>query len=192
MIHRLGYTCLVSGLYSEVVSARSVILPGVGSFDSGMLNLRRLGLDEAIHEISKKGTPLLGICLGMQMLGQYSEEGKLGGLGLVSMSTVRFNSSDDLAFKVPHVGWSNVYSVKNHPIIKGLLRPSRFYFVHSYHVVCQNIDNVLLNTYYGYDFCSAVECNNVFGVQFHPEKSHTYGMRLLDSFLSISNDGQIV
>jgi len=127
--------------------------------------------------------PLLGICLGAQLLGNRSEEGVLSGLGWIDMEVVKFDKAKmPENLKIPHMSWNEIKIKKQSKLLEGLNDESRFYFVHSYHLKCKNEDDVLATTNYGYEFTSAVEKENIFGVQFHPEKSHKYGMRLLENF----------
>lgn len=186
MLDYLGYDDIqISSSKERILNSTHVILPGVGSFDEGMNNLENRGLDLIIKEyvnIYKK--PLLGICLGMQLLGKSSEEGIKDGLGLIEFFNIRFRLSNGL--KVPHMGW-NTICIKNNinPLLKGLDENYRYYFVHSYHAICNDQNNVILTTNYGYDIAVGINFENVYGVQFHPEKSHHFGMKLLQNFLEI-------
>ena len=179
MLKKIGCACSVSEDPSEILKADKLILPGVGAFDEGMKNLKESGMAEVIlKKVTEDKVPLLGICLGMQLLGKRSEEGKLPGLGLVDAETVRFNHG----LKIPHMGWNTVSSAKIDGLFKNLSE-NRFYFVHSYHVVCQNQEEVLSETNYGVRFTSSIQKENIYGVQFHPEKSHKFGMQLLRNFV---------
>ncbi len=187
MLHRIGYNdVVISSDYKDVENADKLILPGVGSFDQGVRNLREYDLDSAIkYSVGEQGKPLMGICLGMQLLGAQSEEGTLQGLNLIPFDTVRFDL--DKEYKVPHMGWDEVViKKKGEKITEGLYESSqRYYFVHSYHAVCQNNEDVLMTCNYGYEFVAAVSRDNICGFQFHPEKSHRYGMRLLENFTKV-------
>lgn len=185
MLKKIGANALVSSDHDIISKADKIILPGVGSFDSGMRNLNERNLIPLLNKmILKEKIPILGICLGMQLLGKRSEEGQLPGLGWLDAETVRFNFQDDNTnLKIPHMGWNQLTVKKAHPLFTDLEDTNRFYFVHSYHVVCANPDTVLASTSYGFDFASAIVKDNILGVQFHPEKSHKFGMRLLKNFV---------
>ena len=171
---------------SEIRNADKIILPGVGKFDEGMNNLTSSGLDDVIKEEAIKGKPILGICLGMQLLGISSEEGTCEGLGLVDFKTVRFNFPDNIDKKIPHMGWERV-QMKESPLTNGLGSNQRYYFVHSYHALCKQEGTAIITCNYGYEFAAGVRKGNIYGVQFHPEKSHRFGMRLLENFARIEN-----
>ncbi|MER2516565.1 MAG: imidazole glycerol phosphate synthase subunit HisH [Candidatus Accumulibacter phosphatis] len=182
MLRRIGAPAKASGCADEIAAAEKIILPGVGSFDAGMSNLRARGLIDVLNNqalIQKK--PILGICLGSQMLGTRSEEGELPGLDWIDMEIVRFHSRPDL--KVPHMGWNYVKAAKSHPILDGIDRDFRFYFVHSYFMRPITAGDVLLTADYGEQFVAAVAKENIVGLQFHPEKSHRFGMTLLKNFV---------
>jgi glutamine amidotransferase len=154
-------------------------LPGVGSFDQGMKNLYSSKLTEYLKDTQK---PLLGICLGMQLLGIDSEEGSEKGLNLIPFHNVKFKFSNK-ELKVPHMGWNTIQVMdeRNH-LLKGMTSKDRFYFVHSYYANPIDEKISILSTNYGFDFTSGVNQNNIYGVQFHPEKSHQFGMKLLKNF----------
>ena len=167
----------------DIRRADKLILPGVGAFDAGMERLREFGLPDLIREHAlERGKPLLGISLGMQLLGQSSQEGTLSGLGLLPFSCKRFDFPPETALKIPHMGWDRTYVRTQTPLTEGLEPRERYYYVHSYHAVCENPALVLMECEYGYRFPSAVYGGSVYGVQFHPEKSHLYGMKLLKNF----------
>lgn len=184
MFKKIGVSAILTSDHNTISQADKIILPGVGSFDSGMTKLHESGLVEIIKEhtlINKK--PLLGICLGMQMLGTGSEEGKETGLSFIPFTNKKFSFDEDVKFKVPHMGWNIVSPLmKDDPFLYGLEGVQRYYFVHSYHAVCESPENVLLECDYGYIFTAAVKKDNIYGVQFHPEKSHNFGMALLENF----------
>ena len=149
-----------------------------------MNSLRQRGLIDILNQkVVKDKTPILGICLGMQIFGNESEEGKMKGLGWIAAKTVRFQLGSN-GYKIPHMGWNTVEVRKEPGIFAGLDEP-RFYFVHSYHMVCEHEEDVLTTTFYGYDFVSAVHHENIWGTQFHPEKSHKYGMKLFNNFAGL-------
>lgn len=184
MLRRIGVNANISSNSEEIEKAEKLILPGVGSFDYGMENLKSSGLINTLSQkVITEKTPILGICLGAQMLGNKSEEGRKKGLGWINMDVIKFNKTalpNDL--KIPHMNWNEIKIQKKSTLLSGLNNDSRFYFVHSYHMKPNNTDDVLTTSNYGYDFVSAVEKNNIYGVQFHPEKSHKYGMKLLENF----------
>jgi glutamine amidotransferase len=185
MVRRQGGSARTSKLASDIRGASKLILPGVGAFDHGIKQLRSLQLFDAIQERVAAGTPVLGICLGMQLLGRESEEGELAGLGLVDAAFRRFAFEGMPGLRVPHVGWNEVRVEKENPLIPCGNEDQRFYFTHSYHAVCANRDDVLATAEYGYRFAAAYGHDNVYGVQFHPEKSHRFGMAVIKNFLSL-------
>lgn len=187
MLHSIGYDdVLISGDPSDIEKADKIILPGVGAFDTGMRNLHERGLVEPLRHAAKEGgKPVLGICLGMQLLGLDSEEGSSEGLSLIPFHTVRFNLDEN--YKVPHMGWNDVRQEKDDCKLTQYLtdEPARFYFVHSYHAVCDNDENSLMTAEYGYRFTAAVCRGNIYGVQFHPEKSHKFGKALMKGYVGL-------
>ncbi len=186
MIRKVGGEARASGDPGELSRATKLLLPGVGSFDNAVQKLGKLGLPDLLRDKAREGVPLLGICLGMQLLSDGSEEGVLPGLGLIPGRVSRFSFGQEWPdLKIPHMGWNRVRRCKTHPLLNGLDENSRFYFVHSYHYQCQDEADVLLETTHGYDFTSGVQRENVMGVQFHPEKSHRYGMQLMRNFVEI-------
>jgi len=182
MFKKIGVPSVIGSNSNQILEAEKIVLPGVGHFDRAMDSISESGILEALTQKAQvEKVPILGVCLGMQILTQGSEEGERLGLGWIPAKTVRFKheSSD---FKVPHMGWNFVRANKPHPLLKGFDETFRFYFVHSYHVVVDSIQNSLLSTKYGYSFDSAIFHENIYGVQFHPEKSHRFGMHLLKNF----------
>lgn len=184
MLKVIGEKSKITNERDVIEAADGIVLPGVGSFDAGMNRLNSIGLTEVIKDEAKKGKFILGICLGMQLLGRKSEEGRLPGLSIIPFECKRFKI-DDKSLKVPHMGWDVVEYRKKHSILNNIKGQQRYYFVHSYHAVCDSKDNVLMTCDYGYEFAAAVVNDNVIGVQFHPEKSHNFGMTLLDNFVAI-------
>lgn len=185
MLKKIGTESLITADPAKIESAQKLILPGVGAFDSGMANLAHRNLIAVLNQkVLQNKTPVLGVCLGMQLLTKASQEGSLPGLGWIDASTVKFDLPAGSSLKVPHMGWNTVKVFRSHPLFERLEQEARFYHVHSYHVVCSTKE-ALAMTEYGYDFVSAVACENVFGVQFHPEKSHRFGMQLLKNFVEL-------
>ena len=185
MLRHVGAEPVVSSEPRQLRTADKLILPGVGHFDRAMDNLAAAGLvDELKDLVQGRGMPMLGICLGMQLLGCSSEEGTRAGLGFVDARVHRFVPPSDLRLKVPHMGWSNLEIARSSSLLAGLDRDSRFYFVHSYYVDCANDSDVLARANYGQTFVAALERGNVRGVQFHPEKSQRFGIRLFQNFLN--------
>ena len=183
MLKVIGEKSVITADPEKIKSADKIILPGVGAFDAGMGKLNETGLVDLIKEEARKGKPILGICLGMQLLGNGSEEGQLPGLGLIDFECKRFNIPAEMNLKVPHMGWDIVEFKKDVPLLDGIEGRQRYYFVHTYHAVCANPEDVMMTCDYGYEFACAVNSGNVYGVQFHPEKSHDFGMRLLENFV---------
>lgn len=184
MIKKSGGVPIVSSDENTILAAKKLLLPGVGSFDAGMRSLKDSGLDKVICNAVSLNIPLLGICLGMQLLLSRSEEGISKGLNLVEGSVYKF-ISDDKYKKVPHMSWNTLDIKKNNKLLNCLDQDSRFYFVHSYYVKCVNNDEVLSTTKYINEFVSVFNKANIYGAQFHPEKSHKYGMRLFQNFLTL-------
>lgn len=184
MLRKIGVReVTISRDAGDIRRADKLILPGVGAFDAGMGRLREFGLPDLIREHAlEQGKPLLGICLGMQLLGQSSQEGTLSGLGLLPFSCKQFDFPLETALKIPHMGWDRTYVRTQTPLTEGLEPRERYYYVHSYHAACEDPALVLMECEYGYRFPSAVYGGSVYGVQFHPEKSHLYGMKLLENF----------
>lgn len=184
-IKLLGFEYCVSARAEDILSADRIILPGVGHFGKAMNNLKELHLIESLNEaVLIKKTPILGICLGMQLMARSSEEGKSIGLGWFDAEVVPFTVSDTFKFKIPHTGWNSIQKQKESSTNNGLSDEEYFYFVHSFHFVCNEKSAVLHTTTYDYEFTSAVEKENIIGVQYHPEKSHEAGLTLLKNFIS--------
>lgn len=183
MIRHVGGKAEVTSEASSVLAAEKILLPGVGSFDHAVNRLTALGLLDPLKHAAQSGIPLLGICLGMQLLADDSEEGTLQGLGLIPGHVRRFRfDGENAKLKIPHMGWNRVQPARQHRLTQGLEQDARFYFVHSYYYDCQANKDVLFETTYGDRFTSGVQRGNVTGVQFHPEKSHRFGMQLIRNF----------
>ncbi|PPR78878.1 MAG: Imidazole glycerol phosphate synthase subunit HisH 1 [Alphaproteobacteria bacterium MarineAlpha2_Bin1] len=185
MYRYLGIKTVVVDSYNEISNLDKIILPGVGSFDYGMASIHKKGFFDILNKkVLIEQKPILGICLGMQIITNGSEEGNEGGFGWIEGFSKKFKF-DNPGLKIPHMGWNNINKDKDHYILSNLNTNSRFYFSHGYHVECKN-DNVIAKTDYGYSFVSIIAKENVIGVQFHPEKSHKFGMQLLKSFVKYS------
>lgn len=187
MIRKAGGSAQLTSDPDLVSDAKAIVLPGVGAFDNGMKKLTELGLIEVLnHKVHSGNTPFLGICLGMQLLFDKSEEGSSAGLCWLHGQVKRFDFStvdNRSRLKIPHMGWNLVHPAKDDLVFNGLEKESRFYFVHSYHVSCDDEADILAVTHYGIDFTCAVRKGNMLGVQFHPEKSHRFGLTLFRNFL---------
>jgi len=185
MLSYLGIDAVISDDLNTLKSADRLILPGVGHFAHGMNQLNNLGFTDVIKEHAlTQQKPILGICLGMQLMTNFSEEGDVEGLGLIDAQTKKFQLQDK-SLKIPHMGWNEVSWQKETPILNSLSAKPRYYFVHSYFVECNNQNDVLGTTHYGQDFVSAFQHDNIIGMQFHPEKSHQFGMELLKNFTKL-------
>ena len=183
MLRKIGVDSKVSNKKNDILSATKLILPGVGSFDTGMINIKKKGILNCIEKkVKKEFIPILGICLGMQMMMQRSDEGKQKGLGWIKGEVKKFRFNE---LKVPHMGWNKINVVKETKITDKLDLNSKFYFVHSYYVSVNNSDDIVSLSKYGLEFRSAINHKNYYGVQFHPEKSHKFGMALLSNFSRI-------
>jgi len=187
MLKKIGVPSKLTNSAEEVLTAEKLILPGVGHFDYGIQQLRNSGLIDCLEKrVLEDKVPLLGICLGAQMLGNGSEEGCEKGLGWIDMDIVHFDTNRiNKTHKVPNMGWNYINPAKDSVLLRGLDQQARFYFVHTYHMKPNKKEDVLSYTTYGYEFSSAVSSGNIYGVQFHPEKSHKYGMQLLKNFTAI-------
>jgi len=186
MLKRIGIKSIISSDINEIEKAEKILLPGVGSFDAAISKIDELNLRPVLTFMAKeKKVPFLGICLGMQLLTESSEEGVLKGLNFVPAKTIKFKFPENSNLKIPHMGWNLVTKKTESVLTKNFTDEFRFYFVHSYHVKCDSPINSILTTNYGYEFDSAIQNENVFGAQFHPEKSHKYGMQLLSNFANI-------
>lgn len=188
MFRRIGVEPILSADPDVIAKASKLVLSGVGAFDTGMRQLKNAGLIDVLNDaVLGRRVPIIGLCLGMHLLTEHSEEGVLPGLGWIRGKTVRFRfGREDPSLKIPHMGWNQIEVQVDAPIVRELLPDSRFYFVHSYHVTCEDQNDVAAATTYGYPFPSIVQHANIMGTQFHPEKSHKFGMRLLDRFVAIT------
>jgi len=183
MFKRIGVESEVTGNKEKIASAKKILLPGVGAFDAAMERINEGGYREILdRKALQEKVPVFGICLGMQLLTNSSEEGKLPGLGWIPAKTTKFTFENDSKLKVPHMGWNRVYEKNQSLLIRDLPPEPRFYFVHSYYVLAENVNHILTTTNHGVEFNSIIQKENIYGAQFHPEKSHKFGMKLLENF----------
>lgn len=186
MLNRIGAQAAVSDQPSDLRHAEKIILAGVGAFDAGMQALCAGGWIEELNEAAQvRNVPVLGICLGMQLLCKRSEEGTIAGLSWVDATVKRFNDKDFPGIKVPHMGWNTIDTQRQNQIIPEDEADQRYYFAHSYYVVCQDSNNLIATVNYGGAVAAVIQKDNIFGVQFHPEKSHRFGMHLLANFVKV-------
>jgi len=184
MLKRIGSSATITDDIETIKGARKLLLPGVGAFDQAMKRINASGLREVLdHKALVERVPILGICLGMQLLTRSSEEGTVDGLGWIAASTHRFPASEGL--KVPHMGWNIVHPTQPSPLTHDMTEETRFYFVHSFYVKTEHEKNAILKATHGLTFDAGIQEGNIMGVQFHPEKSHKFGMRLLTGFAEI-------
>ena len=186
MIKKAGGKAIITSDKEQIIAAGAMILPGVGSFDHAVNKFEESGLKTVILESVAKGKPLLGICLGMQLLFDSSEEGELSGLGIIPGKVISFDFKNT-DIKIPHMGWNNISPTCNSGdnLYKGLVENNRFYFVHSYHVMCDDEKDVAATCEYGKKFVCSVQKGRVYGAQFHPEKSHKFGKAFFENFISL-------
>ena len=183
MVRHVGFDARISNDTDEILAADRLILPGVGAFDEAMTRIEQGGLRQSLDTVALRDRkPVLGICLGMQLMTRSSEEGQLPGLAWVDAVTRKFQPGDfPIHLPIPHMGWNTAVATRDYSLLEGLAE-NRFYFVHSYHVDCRDEAIVLTRTRYGIEFHSAFAAGNIIGVQFHPEKSHRFGKQLLKNF----------
>jgi len=183
---KLGKDTVVESNPENFAKYNKLILPGVGAFGDAMEHLRERNMIDAIKSFAQSGKPMLGICLGMQLLFESSEEfGNHEGLGLIKGDVVKFDTTKfEEPLKVPHMGWNRMFT-KKHPLFENLDDEHYLYFVHTYHVECKDEADIIGETYYGYKFTSAVAHNNIMGIQPHPEKSHENGLKILQNFINL-------
>lgn len=188
MLRKVGGETIVSASEDQIEKADAIILPGVGAFDNGMIKLKQSGLLALVEKrVIQEKIPFLGVCLGMQLLFNSSDEGTEAGLGWLKGSVKRFdfsNITNSNRLKIPHMGW-NYIKQRDDPLFEGFENDARFYFVHSYHVNCDIEHDIIASSVYGNEFTCAVKYENIYGVQFHPEKSHKYGEKLFKNYLNI-------
>lgn len=184
---RLNIPTKIAKRAEDLLDATKIILPGVGAFDYAMSQLNSSGMrDELEKQVLVNKVPVVGICVGMQMLAKSSDEGKLPGLGWID-GEVKLFDADLIPFKtlLPHMGWNNIQTVRKNNLLEDISDQTRFYFLHSYYFICNKKEDIISNTEYGITFTSAVNSNNIYGIQFHPEKSHSGGIQLLHNFAKL-------
>ena len=187
MFRRLAIDSVITNDKEAIKNSSKLLLPGVGHFKRGMANLNDSGLTELLNEqVLENKKPILGICLGAQLMTKHSEEGDTAGLGWVDATTVRFDSAKLNNLPIPHMGWSDIYTKASSELWQDLPPDPRFYFVHAYHFLFDIEQEVTATARYGYEFACAFKKGNIYGAQFHPEKSHKFGMKVLENFSKIS------
>jgi glutamine amidotransferase len=189
MFRKIGGEAMIVSSLRGQDGLTGVVLPGVGAFDNAMEKLGELGLIDELNDfVLARKMPFLGVCLGMQLLFESSEEGRQPGLGFIRGAVRRFSGSDflDRKLKIPHMGWNSISPRKNAWLSRETDDEQRFYFAHSYHVVCIDDADVSATCHYGYDFTCAIQHENIFATQFHPEKSHRFGLGVFNSFMSMT------
>lgn len=191
-VKKIKVECEITTDLDKIKSAKKLVLPGVGAFDKAMQRITEGGLRDVLElKVLNEKTPILGICLGMQLLTKGSDEGKLPGLGWIDAYTHRFSFQKAEKIKVPHMGWNEVHLSQESLLTTGLSElvtspdKPRFYFVHSYYVKVKKQNNSILKTNYGHEFDSAIQKDNIYGAQFHPEKSHKFGIQLFKNFAEL-------
>ena len=184
---RLSIPSKIAKCENDLMGSSKLILPGVGHFDYAMSQLNNSGMRDRLDElVLKEKIPVIGICVGMQMMAKKSDEGTLDGLRWIDAYVKKFDEATiNHHTKLPHMGWNDVKPNENHPLFKGLEQEAIFYFLHSFYFKCSNQENSISKTDYGINFSSSVQHDNIYGIQFHPEKSHSYGESLLKNFANL-------
>jgi len=182
---KVGAQARISSQPEDLETAEKIVLPGVGSFAKGMINLKHYGMLPVLnHKVLHQRTPFLGICLGFQMITNCSEEGDAEGLGWINAKTERFRfDGPGSQYRIPHIGWNDLSMRRDSPLLKNFQVTSCFYFAHSYYVTCDEKDAIVATTEYGCEFVSVIQKDNIFGMQFHPEKSHANGLAVIRNFV---------
>lgn len=185
-LKKLGQRCCITELRDEILDSERIIFPGVGAAGKAMSDLKRLGLDEVLRSEFDAGKPILGICLGSQIILERSRENEAECLGLIKGNVELFSqplfSEQKERLKIPHMGWNSLNLRKKHPVLEGIDKADEFYFVHAYYTIPAFDKHVFATTFYGIEFGSVIGCKNLIAVQFHPEKSGGAGLRLLENF----------
>jgi glutamine amidotransferase len=186
MLRKIGSDSVITDNQKDIEEATKIILPGVGAFDTGMEKLHETGLVELLnHKAMIEKIPILGICLGVQLMTRRSDEGERPGLGWFNAETIKFDFNGiNGKYTIPNMGWNEVELCKESKLFENMFEEPRFYFVHSFHLKADDKADVLTFSHYGYPYASALEHENLMGVQFHPEKSHKFGQRLLTNFVN--------
>ena len=183
---RVGAEVEITSDLEKISKAEKLLLPGVGHFANGVKKLKESGVWDVLNrKVLQEKIPILGICLGMQLMAKHSEEGDVEGLGWFDAEVVKFTVIDKLKYKVPHMGWNNANIEKESQLFNGIPNEAMYYFVHSYHIVCNNNEDILTTTEYEYKFTSAIQKDNIYGTQFHPEKSHDWGEEVFRNFVEL-------
>jgi imidazole glycerol-phosphate synthase subunit HisH len=183
---RIGVEAIITSNYLDVINSEKLVLPGVGHFQKAVENLKKSGIWDALNiAVLEKKVPIIGICLGMQLMAKFSEEGNVSGLSWFDASVVKFRVNDTLKYKIPHIGWNQVTLKKSSQLFINVDLIPGFYFVHSYHVNCHSEEDILNETLYEDYFVSGIQKDNIWGVQYHPEKSHDAGEQLLRNFVAL-------
>ena len=186
MFKKIGEKAKILNDPKEILKVEKLLLPGVGSFDAAMSRINESGLSEGLNKlVLEKGVPILGICLGMQLLMEGSEEGALPGLGWIKGRAHHLKGRIPSTLKVPHMGWNDITVTRQNSLTKGFDGEIRFYFVHSYFIEVENQAHSIMKCNYGVEFDAAINKNNIYGAQFHPEKSHKFGMQFLKNFAAL-------
>ena len=185
-IEKLHCKVRISEDKKEIEEADKLVLPGVGHFANGVRKLKEYNIWDIINQrVLKDKIPILGICLGMQLMAKYSEEGNVEGLGWFDADVIKFQINDQLKYKVPHMGWNNTIIAKESALFHGVPADAMFYFVHSFHIKCNNPEDILTATEYEYQFTSSIQKDKIYGTQFHPEKSQDWGAKILENFANL-------
>lgn len=185
-LDKLGAQSIISSSPEDIMVATKIILPGIGHFQKAVQNLKELKLWDVLnHEVLINKKPVLGICLGMQLMAKHSEEGNTDGMGWFDADVVRFHVTDKLRHKIPHTGWNQIAFSKDNILNSNIPNSSEFYFVHAYYIKCNTTSDILHETEYEFKFTSAIQKDNIYGVQYHPEKSHDVGEQLLKNFIAL-------
>ncbi len=186
MFKKIGVASKITSDLNDIKAAEKILLPGVGSYDNAMKRINDSGFRAVLDQKAlEEKVPVLGICLGMQLLTLGSEEGTEKGLGWINANAKKFRFQKEEKLKVPHMGWNRVFETAPNKLTSKLPEEPRFYFVHSYYVEVENQENSILKTKYGLEFDSAIQHENIYGAQFHPEKSHKFGMKLFENFAKL-------